>query len=379
MKKKIGLVFFFLMLANFANAFKVSPARLDLIINRGKTQEVVLILTGSQSVKPEILMVFPTDISMSQNGTLKFEQLKGFQYSAVSWIKFEQASYTLIENQKKELKFKISVPINADPGEYYSVVMVEPTEFSDVKAKDRPLKLQMKSRIAVVIVIDVPGRIYEKKGDALSASIQEENGKFKILSTFNNAGNIHLDVIGTASIRSKDGRTRFGQVKLLATGSPKEEAFIFPGNSRDFEGVLDKQLPKGEYVVDVMYDYGAKIKKAITSSNFSIFRETNEDESKNEFLSFASKNVEMVVPVGAMRTKVLKVSNTDYRPINVSIVSESWAEVEPKNLSLQPGESKNIRVAISIAKYIQPIMGTKIVFNPDRGMASEIGIQVKEK
>lgn len=379
MKKQIGLMLFFLVLANFANAVKVSPVRLDLTIGRGTTNEIILTLTGSQATKPETLMVFPTDISMSRNGTLRFDRLEGFKHSAVPWIKLEQANYTLLEKQTKELKFKISVPRSADPGEYYSVVMVEPTEFSNVKDKDRPIMVQMKSRIAVVIVIDVPGRIYEKKGNVLSASVQEENGKLKILSTFNNSGNIHLDVTGTASIRSKDGKTRFGQTKLIATGTGKEETFIFPGNARDFEGVLDKQLPKGEYVVDVMFDYGAKIKKAITSSDFSISRETNADESKNEYLTLDSKTTELKIPVGALRTKVVKVSNTDYRAINVSVESEDWIKVEPKNFTLQPGASRNIKTTISIAEYKQPIMETKITFRPDRGMPSEMKIQIKEK
>jgi hypothetical protein len=376
MKKKIVLALFFLFLANFASAFRVTPARLDLTIKRGTTQEVILILMGSKSVKPETLMVFPTDISMLQNGGLKFDRLEGSKHSAVPWIKLEQVNYTLLEKQTKELKFKISVPMSTVPGEYYSVVMVEPTEFSDIKIKDKPLMLQMKSRIAVVIVIDVPGRIYEKKGEALSASVQEENGKLKIFSIFNNAGNIHLDVAGMASIRSKDGKTRFGQVKLLGTGNPKEEAFIFPGNARDFEGTLDKQLPKGEYVVDVMFDYGAKIKKAMASSNFSIVREINVDESKAEFL-IVDKKIDIQVPVGALRTKVVKISNSDYRVINISFVSDSWVQVEPQSFALEPGQSKNIKLTISNDGKSQK--ETTIVVKPDRGIPSEIKVFLTEK
>ena len=211
---------------------------MDLTINRGTTREVVLTLLGSKSEKPEILTVFPTDISMTRDGGLKFDRLDNFNYSAVPWIKLGETNYTLIENQKKDLRIKISVPRDAAPGEYYSVVILEPTEFTDVRSKDKPLKLQIKSRVAVVIIIDVPGRIYEKKGDALPPTIQEENGKLKIMSAFENTGNIHLDVAGEASIRSKDERTRFAQIKLFATGTTKEEAFVFPGNVRDFEATL---------------------------------------------------------------------------------------------------------------------------------------------
>lgn len=379
MKNKIFIAFLFLVLATFARAFRVTPARLDLTITRGTTQEVLLTLLGSLSAKPETLMVFPSDISMLQNGSLKFDRLEGFKHSAVPWIKLEQSYYTLLEKQTKELKFNISVPRNADPGEYYSVVMVEPTEFADIKSKDKPLVLQMKSRLAVVIVINVPGRIYEKKGDALSTSIIEEHDTLKIFSTFKNTGNIHLDVAGTASIRSKDGKTRFGQTKLLALGANKEEAFVFPGNKRDFEGLMDRQLPKGEYICDVIFDYGNKIKKATASSIFSISRKVNVDESKNEYLSFESKNLELVIPVGALRTKVFKVSNTDYRSIDVSVASDKWVVVEPQSFTLQPGESRNIKATISPSVYIKPIMETIIIFKPDRGMSSEVKLSLSEK
>jgi len=410
MKKRIVLAIALMMLTNFANAFKVSPVKLELSISRGQTKEVILTLNGSKGANIENLMIYSTDLSISKTGVYIFQRIENSKFSAAPWIKLSEMKISLNEAQKKELKFKISVPMDANPGEYYSIIMIEPEKDTRMKSKEKPLAMDYKVRIGVVLILDVPGRIYEKTGRALSTEMipitpeliqqikpEAMNGKYDskhelfyalpelekmanktlILGSFQNFGNTHLYVSGLAMIRSKDGRSSFGQTKLIAMGNAKEQVFTFPGDERYFVGVWDKQLPKGEYLCDVMYDYGNKVRKATASSGFFISRETNEDESKNEFLSFASKNVEMVVPVGAMRTKVLKVSNTDYRPINVSISSENWVEVEPKNISLQSGESKNVRVAISIAKYIQPIMETKIVFNPDRGMASEIKIQIK--
>ena len=375
--KKIAILFCLcLMLTSFVSAFRVTPARLDLTIPRGTTQELVLVLMGSKSVKPETLTVYPTDISMSREGGLKFDRLEGFKHSAVPWIKLGETNYTLMEKQTKELKFKISVPLNAVPGEYYSVIMVEPTEFANVKVKDEPLMLRMKSRIAVVIVIDVPGRTYERKGEATSVSVQETDGKLKILSTFYNVGDIHLDVTGMASIRSKDGKMSFGQIKLLGTNNPKEPAFVFPGNMRDFEGVLDKKLPKGEYIIDAMFDYGYKFKRANTSSPFSVIRETDLDESKTEFL-IVDKKLDIQVPVGALRTKVVKISNSDYRAINVSFVSDSWVRVEPQSLALNPGQSRNIRLTISNDGKSQK--ETMVIVKPDRGMSSEIKLSISEE
>ena len=358
-------------------AFRVTPARLDLTIARGKTVEVVLNLIGSRGAGREHLMVFPTDISMKRDGSLNFSRLEGFEYSAVPWIKLEQTRITLLGGQKKELKFKISVPRRAKPGEYYAVIMVEPTEFTNVRTKDKPFMIKMKSRIAVVLVINVPGRIYEKKGEVVLAKVDETNGKIKITSTFRNAGNIHLDVSGTAIIRSKDGRTSFGQVALMAKGSQRKKAFVFPGNLRDFVGVLERPLPRGEYVVEVAFDYGHKFKKAKLGSSFSITRQVKIDESKMEFLLVKPSTIELEVPSGALRTKVIRVVNTDYRSISVSVVSENgWIKVSPTSFVLKPGQSKNLKAVLSITDDKKERKAGKIVLRSDRGKPTEIKVLV---
>ncbi len=412
MKKQIVLVILLMALVNFANAFKVSPVKLELSIPRGQTREIVLTLSGSKGANIENLMVYPIDLSVGKTGVYTFQRIENSKFSAVPWIKIDDTKISLNEAQTKTLKFKISVPIDANPGEYYSIIMIEPEKNSRMSSKEKPLAMDYKVRIGVVLILDVPGRIYEKTGKALSTEmisitpeliqqikIETMSGKYDskhelfyalpdlekmanktlILGSFQNFGNTHLYVSGMAIIRSKDGRSSFGQTKLIAMGNTKEQVFTFPGDERYFIGIWDKQLPRGEYVCDVMYDYGSGVKKAKASSDFSISRELNEDESKNEFLVLDSKTAELKIPIGALRTKVVKVSNTDYRAINVSVKSEDWIKVEPKSFILQPGESRNVKTTISIAGYKQPIVETKIIFQPDRGMASELKIQIKEK
>lgn len=412
MKKQIILVVLLMMLVGFANAFKVSPVKLELSIPRGQTREIVLTLNGSNGTNIENLIIYPTDLSVSKTGVYTFQRIENSKFSAVPWIKISDTKISLNEAQTKTLKFKISVPMDANPGEYYSIIMIEPEKDTRMKSREKPLAMDYKVRIGVVLILDVPGRIYAKIGKALSTEMipitpelirqikaETMNGKYDnkhelfyalpdieklenktlILGNFQNFGNTHLYVSGTAIIRSRDGRSSFGQTKLVAMGNTKEQVFTFPGDERYFIGVWEKQLPKGEYICDAMYDYGSSVTKAKASSDFSISRETNADESKNEYLVLDSKTAELKIPVGALRTKVVKVSNTDYRAINVSVESEDWIKVEPKNFTLQPGANRNIKTTISIAGYKQPIMETKITFRPDRGMPSELKIQIKEK
>lgn len=381
MKNKIVLAMVFLCLIIFGSlqAFRVTPVRLDLTIPRGTTQEIVIELLGSRGAGIEHLLVYPTDISMDRRGGLVFDRMEGSKNSAVPWIKLEEKTISLLEQQKKDLKFKISVPFQADPGEYYAVIMVEPTEFTNIRVKDKPLMLQMKSRIAVVIVIDVPGRIYEKKGEALEVKVEQaSDSELKIVSSFRNAGNIHLDVVAVAAIRGKDGRTTFGQVKLIALNSSKEEAFIFPGNTRDFEGILDRALPAGEYLIDVAFDYGYKFRKARLSSVFSIIRSVPVDESKAEFLAVEPRQAEIQIPLGALRTQIIKITNTDYRPISIGVSSDDWVKVIPQSFELKPGEVKKIQAIVSVSEYKEPKKETRIIIKPDRGLPIEIKFSVIE-
>jgi hypothetical protein len=315
---------------------------------------------------------------MSRTGALSFDIIENSKNSAVKWIKMERDKLSLLEDQSKEVKFKVSIPSNATPGEYYAVIMVEPEIFTDVKDKKNPVMLQMKTRVAVVIVLDVPGRMYEKKGEVNGVKVIETDSLVKITSAFNNTGDIHLDVTSEATIRSIDGKINYGKFKLKALSSSKDDAFVFPGAIRDFEGVIDRQLPKGEYIAEVSYNYGYEFKKARLNQKFSIKRTSSLKEDEIEFLSLESKELKLSIPAGAMRTQALKITNVDYRPINVVVESNDWIKINPKSFSLKPGEVRNIQVVISVSEYKDPIKKANIVLRTDRGKSTKILVEISK-
>jgi hypothetical protein len=413
MKKAIVLLSLWLMSAGIVAAFKVSPVKFELTIPRGQSRDIALILNGTKGMNIENLAVYATDLSISKTGVYDFKRIEDSKFSAVPWIKLNEAKIALMEGQKKNLKFKISVPLSALPGEYYSLIMIDPSDLKRIPAKDKPLAVYFKSRIYVALILNVPGRTYEKKARAAAAEmipvsrrlvqeIQAEKaqnkydakhdffhalpdfeqlgGKALIRATFQNTGNTHLYASGTAVVRSRDRRTSFGKIKLAAMGSAKEEAFTFPGDERYFVGVWDKTLPRGEYTVDVTFDYGAKVKMASASADFKIASGLQDDEARKELLRLEPPFLDLVVPAGALRTIVLKLSNTDFRPLSVSATAPGdWLRVEPNRFTLQPGESRNIRLIVTMAAYKQPLLKTKIVFVADRGKKAELVLTLSEK
>ena len=376
MKRKMLICLMLILTVVSAFAVKVSPVRFDISVPRGSSKEFTLNVLGSKGLHTQDLMIYPSDLSMDRRGALSFDLTKS-RNSAVKWIKLEISKLSLLEEQSKNIKFKVSIPSNVAPGEYYAVIMVEPEKFVNVRDKKNPVMLQMKTRVAIVVILDVPGRVYEKKGEITGLAVIPPTEKYvKLSSSFKNTGNIHLDVTANGVIRSADSKINFGNFELRALASSKPEAFMFPDGTRNFEGILKRQLPAGDYLADVSYNYGYNFKKANKTIKFSIKRKSTINEKSAEFIGLESKEIKLSLPVGSTRTQLIKVTNTDYRPISVSTKSENWIQMRPETFDLKPGEVKNVQAIISVSEYKEAIKKANIVFKSDRGKASVISVYI---
>ena len=376
MKRKMLICLMLILTVVSAFAVKVSPVRFDISVPRGSSKEFTLNILGSKGLHTQDLIIYPSDLSMDRRGALSFDLIKG-RNSAVKWIKLEISKLSLLEEQTKDIKFKVSIPSNVAPGEYYAVIMVEPEKFVNVKDKKEPVTLKLKTRVAIIVILDIPGRVYEKKGEITGLNAFPSEKLVKITSSFKNTGNIHLDVAASATIRSADGKINFGKFDLRALSSSKVEAFIFPDGTRDFEGTLNRQLPEGDYLADVSYNYGYNFKKANKTIKFSIKRKGTINEKNAEFIGLESKELKLSIPIGATRTQTIKVTNTDYRPIsNVVVESNDWIQIKPKTFSLKPGEIKNIQAIINVSEYKEAIKKASIIFRPDRGKSSVVSVYI---
>jgi len=96
-----------------------------------------------------------------------------------------------------------------------------------------------------------------------------------------------------------------------------------------------------------------------------------------EFLLAEPSVIELELPVRAFRTQIIRVVNTDYRPISVSVVSEDdWVDVSLSDFTLKSGQSRNLRAILSVPDDEKEKRIGKIVFKPDRGKPAEITLSV---
>src|SRR6056297_1807085 len=168
----LGTLIVFLLISS-CSAFKVSPAIIDGVeLARGKTGIANLTLIGSK--RQEKIKVYPTDIRIDREGKRNFKKIEDWKYSCREWIDVESQTLTLSKNNPEKLEFRIKVPYTADPGEYYACIMIEPTEFTPVEQEIEGVNttLNTMSRIAVPIILTVPGREEELGGKATKVDIK---------------------------------------------------------------------------------------------------------------------------------------------------------------------------------------------------------------
>lgn len=387
MKKTLmfGLVLTLVLLMVPASyAFRVSPAKIeDFVIPKGKTGVAVLHLTGS--VMNEKIKVYPTDIIVDRRGNLSFEKLENWKYSCLDWIKLpEERILTLSKNRVKELEFRIKVPYTAKPGQYYACIMVEPTEFTPVKGKIGGITtvIGLKSRIAVPIIITVPGRIAKLDGKVISAEVRAEKEEVKILATFKNEGNVIEEVRGKAQIVNKENKKVYDVVTLKALNPSAADGMgkVFPETLRDFEGVVKRPLPIGEYEARISFNYGIKFRQARARAEFAITQEIAKSQKELLVLVVEPEILELLMPRGGRLLKAVKVSNLDFNPLEIEAISSNrWIKVEPSKFRIPAGRSKNLRVIVTIPQGEEVRRTGKIVFKPERGKPVAVEVVVKYK
>lgn len=385
MKKIVisGLVVMLIFLvAPTSYGFRVSPAKIEGVeIPKGKTGVGVLHLRGS--VINEKIKIFPTDIMVDRKGNLSFEKLKDWKYSCLDWLKLpEERILILSKGRTKELEFKIKVPYNAKPGEYYSCIVIEPTEFTtaiEKKIGRDILVVKVMSRIAVPIIITVPGRTEKLGGVAISGEVKVGKEGIRVLATFRNEGNVIEEVRAKAQIVNKENKRVYDVLTLKALNPSAADGMgkVFPECLRDFEGVVKRPLPLGEYEAKVAFDYGIKFRQARMRTDFSITEEIAVSQKELLVLAVEPELLEFLMPRGGRLLKGLKVSNLDFEPLGVEVASSKWIKVEPSKLRISAERSKNLRVVVIIPQGEEPQRSGKIIFKPERGKEVVVDIIIK--
>jgi len=248
--------------------FLISPSRLDIELSAGEEREFSLYLANPQERDNIGVKIYTEDFFVRRDGSLEFLRPGSLRWSCAEWITFEDTEVVLKPGEEKKIGGTIKVPKDASGGRY-ALVMVElvpPGESENTKIRSG---IRFSILVSALInpdelerALEIVGfEVYQEEKEA--TTVGENYKEVRFLVSVENAGNVQVVAKGSVSVRNKAGRVE-AIVPLLAGGGT-----IFPVCIRDFNGVIPKPLPDGEYTAEaeVRYDEGKSAKAEI---NFTL-------------------------------------------------------------------------------------------------------------
>ena len=249
--RKLTLLFALLSCLSFishAQRINVSPAivRFSAGPADAQSQKIALINNGEN---PQILQIANGDWFRDEHGEHNYLPVDSIPQSCSNWL---SVSHDLIEvpaESTVEITLTISPPSSykQDSMKWAMLFIKGVVEKADpLNPKDK-LSTTIKENFQFGIhVYNTPASLTSAKAEASNMELNPEKNAF--LLEINNTGKTQIK--GSAQLAFVH----------LATGdefdSKELEAPIFPGYSRIFKLEIPKDLPKGEYSVMGLFDYG---------------------------------------------------------------------------------------------------------------------------
>ena len=272
--RKLGWVSLCLVIMFFAMSskgwgFLISPSRLDIELSAGEEREFSLYLANPQERDNIRVKIYTEDFFVRRDGSLEFLRPGSLRWSCAKWITFEDTEVVLKPGEEKKIGGTIKVPKDASGGRY-ALVMVELVPAGESENTKIRAGIRFSILVSALINPDELERALEIVGfevldqeEKEATTVGENYKEVRFLVSVENTGNVQVVAKGSVSVRNKAGRVE-AIVPLLAGGGT-----IFPVCIRDFNGVIPKPLPDGEYSAqaEVRYDEGKSAKAEI---NFTL-------------------------------------------------------------------------------------------------------------
>lgn len=157
----------------------------------------------NKGTEPLTVKVYPADSTTTSDGAFALESETDKRDTIGAWVKVDQDMVTISPNEKKEIPFTISVPKDAQKGEYSGGVVFENTTPQNYQSKN--MNLEVVSRLGVRVYLTVPGpeQVALEVKD-LKYTVTDNNLNFSF--TAENTGEVRLKPTGMLQIKDAFGR-----------------------------------------------------------------------------------------------------------------------------------------------------------------------------
>lgn len=255
------LIFF---TAGYAQAqsigIKISPPRLERIIDPGMVAEETISVTNESDVEKTLFIYlkdFKAEDESGEPALISPGSEEG--YYLASWIEATAEGIHFAPREEKRISFKINVPADIGPGGYYGAVFFgtePPRLYQD--SEDKGAGMAVSQQTGSLILYTVRGDISEEAG------IREFTTDKELYSTpyaidftirIENTGNVHVKPFGLITIRSMFGK-KVGEVMVNEKGSN-----VMPVSIRRFNEIWEGKTGFGRYTAELGLTFGTAVDK----------------------------------------------------------------------------------------------------------------------
>jgi hypothetical protein len=342
-------------------------------VKPGKEAFFTIILTNTirdAQALPCNVIVEVVDFNVSPQGGLSFGEDKKHDRSAVPWISFPGRDFTFQPGESKQIKAKVSAPINAD-GDYWSAIMIKLGG-----AEKQQKGIQVKLQTASGVFVHVARRNYIDRGSIIDANL--------ILPKFDSVQNLEISAADPNTPKAdqqafiinvdlkNDGLTALnanGKVFLYAGGKYRTASIplythrnqILPGHNRWFTGVMSQALLAGQYKARVVFESEAKHSRKITKDiEFTVsdelaakWAETFKD-SNVKAMAIEPNMINLTVTPGRLTTAKFLVDNGRVSTvsircrINADVSIKNWLELKSPEFTLGSNMRRNVVCMVKV-------------------------------
>jgi hypothetical protein len=383
MRRIVLMVLIMALWADSAFSIQFYPTSSKLEVRRGETIKCLLNVNNSDP-KPVGCKISISGFEMLRDGKQLFEKANE-KYSAVKWLSIKEPPTEVPPQSSKEVEVVITVPRNAEPGDYFACAFATTSSLSEARSSQGAgVSININLRMGSIFYITVLGQTIPKRAEIsdIQTKVPTLGSKEKdvqISATLRNNCRLRLDAQGEVTIKNNVGRV-FDRFILQGAGKGvKGEALVYPMGERDFFGTVGRPLPPGEYVAEVSFNYGSRA-RTTASAKFQISETFGKEQKAFLTLVVEPSLVKTEIPSGAFRALSLKVSNLDFEPMKVKAVPQApWLEVEPTDFEIRSNRSKSLRIKVSVPAGEQSTMIGKILLQPERGKSVIVDIIVSPR
>ncbi len=241
------LLFFWNLTRSEAATIRLSSPKIELELAPGGSYsgEIIAENPTDEEVKAKIYL---EDWVYSPGGAGEkiFTPVGTTPSSASKWIKFNPAEDSIKPFGRLTARYTITVPSDAK-GAYYSVLFFE-TTLGSMREKEG-INVLVAARIGALFFVQIKGTV-NRQGVIKSVEINPPHGNkpMEISTTFENTGNVYINVGGKFLIMDSTG-------KIQGRGNLKT-IYTFPGSTETGVSQWVGRLPKGSYQLLLTYDLG---------------------------------------------------------------------------------------------------------------------------